>query len=39
MSEVNTLEFIECVNAGRVKFGFPGHFYVLPFFCVAERSQ
>lgn len=32
-------EFIDRLNARLVKFGFPGHFYVLPFFCVPERSQ
>lgn len=25
--------FIELLNARKVKFGYPGHFYVLPFFC------
>ena len=26
-------EFIEMVNDGRMKIGYPGHFYRLPFFC------
>lgn len=25
---------IELHNAGKIKFGYPGYFYVLPFFCV-----
>lgn len=29
--------FIELFNAGLMKVGMPGHFYVLPFFCVRWR--
>jgi hypothetical protein len=27
------LEFIELYNTRTLKIGYPGHFYVLPFFC------
>jgi hypothetical protein len=30
--------FVELLNAKRVKIGYPGHFYVLPFFCVPVGS-
>lgn len=30
--------FIELLNTGAVKIGFPGHFYVLPFF-IQRRSE
>lgn len=29
--------FIELVNAGQVNMGYPGYFYVLPYFCVKEK--
>lgn len=31
--------FIEMLNAGVVRFGMPGHFYVLPFFCVRAAKE
>jgi hypothetical protein len=33
LSETQRAEFIEIYNAGRMKVGYPGHFYRLPFFC------
>lgn len=33
LDEAGQRKFIELVNAKRVRIGYPGHFYVLPFFC------
>lgn len=33
LSEAQRAEFIEFYNAKRMKVGYPGHFYRLPFFC------
>ena len=33
LSEAQRAEFIELVNAGRMRTGYPGYFYRLPFFC------
>lgn len=30
--------FIELFNAKRMKIGYPGHFYALPYFCVATKA-
>lgn len=30
--------FIELYNAGKIKMGVPGHFYVTPYFCVIVRA-
>lgn len=32
LSTEQRIAFVEEVNAGKVKFAYPGHFYVLPFF-------
>ncbi len=31
-------KFIELANEKKLKIGFPGHFYVLPFFCAAKSE-
>ncbi len=33
LSEAERDRFIELHNAGKLNLGFPGHFYVTPFFC------
>lgn len=33
LSDEQRARFIELVNDGTMKIGYPGHFYVLPFFC------
>jgi hypothetical protein len=33
LSDSGRDKFIDAVNAKRMKFGFPGHLYVMPFFC------
>lgn len=33
LSDEQRIEFVEMVNAGTMKIGYPGHFYRLPFFC------
>lgn len=33
LSEPQQQRFVELLNAGRMSLSFPGHFYVLPFFC------
>lgn len=35
LSAEQRTKFIEIYNAKRMKIGYPGHFYVLPFFCAA----
>jgi sugar lactone lactonase YvrE len=35
-SDEQKQRFVELVNEGRVKFSYPGHFYVLPFFVRRE---
>lgn len=35
LSEAQRTRFIELVNAKKVSIGYPGYFYVLPFFCAA----
>lgn len=32
LSDAQRDEFVELVNSGRIRFGYPGHLYVLPFF-------
>ncbi|HEY2763436.1 MAG TPA: hypothetical protein VGJ13_05400 [Pseudonocardiaceae bacterium] len=32
LSDAQKLEFVELLNAGKVQIGYPGHFYVPPFF-------
>lgn len=32
LSDTQRDEFVELVNSGRMRFGYPGHLYVLPFF-------
>lgn len=32
-------EFIEIYNAHRMHVGYPGHFYVLPFFCTRAPKE
>lgn len=34
LSEDQRAEFVELYNAKKFNFAFPGHFYVMPFFCV-----
>lgn len=31
--------FIELLNARRINVGYPGHFYVLPYFCVRASKK
>lgn len=33
LSEEQKMEFIDLLNAGKVRVGYPGHFYRLPYFC------
>lgn len=35
-NEEHRREFIEMANARKLNIGYPGHFYVLPFFCKRE---
>lgn len=37
-SEEQQRRFIELHNAGRLKIGMPGYFYVVPFFCKREPA-
>lgn len=39
LSDAQRAEFIDLVNDGRMKIGYPGHFYRLPFFCRAVRAS
>ena len=32
LSDDEKKEFISLLNGGKIKFGYPGHFYVMPFF-------
>jgi len=36
LSEDQKNRFVELLNQKRLKLNVPGHFYVLPFFCVKE---
>jgi hypothetical protein len=38
LSAAQRTRFIELLNQRTVKIGFPGHFYVLPFFAVVEKE-
>lgn len=38
LSEQQQNEFIELVNDHTMKVGYPGHFYVLPFFCARPEQ-
>lgn len=33
LDDAGKRRFIELVNTGRMKLGYPGHFYQMPFFC------
>ena len=33
LNEAEQRRFVEMMNEGRPTMGYPGHFYVLPFFC------
>lgn len=35
-NEEQKLHLIELINENKIKFAYPGYFYVLPFFCVKE---
>lgn len=39
LSAEQRAEFITLYNEGRMKVGYPGHFYVLPFFCRTGPRQ
>lgn len=39
LSEAQRDEFIDLVNSGALKIGYPGYLYVLPFFCVRREPS
>lgn len=38
LSDDQRKRFVELLNEKRLKIGYPGHFYALPFFCVRASS-
>ncbi|CAG2144476.1 hypothetical protein LMG31506_03014 [Cupriavidus yeoncheonensis] len=39
LDEAGMRKFIELVNAKRMRIGYPGHFYVRPYFCVPVKAD
>lgn len=39
LDEAGQARFIELVNAGKMKIGYPGYFYTLPYFCARIPSS
>lgn len=40
LSEAEKVRFVEYLNARRINIGYPGHFYIRPYFvCFPEKSE
>lgn len=39
LSETQRAEFVRLLNAKKLKFGYPGHFYVLPYFISVRTAK
>lgn len=38
LNEAQKLKFVDLVNSKKMNIGYPGHFYVLPFFMTAKKD-